>query len=150
LLTDIKFDDDRFIKKLKCCADTNSEFTLSAIEEVWIEVTKHDSERQARKMALLVKTTIKSSGLKYFTIKNARRNTIHILADDVSVARLIAYRANRITKPSHGDIRMFDTVSIEKLAYGKAIEEARVSGWPGEVEIIGDKVVHCDRREIFG
>jgi hypothetical protein len=146
-LEEIKLDDRRLRKRVE--AETRP-LTTDTIQEIWLEVTKPDREHDARETALRMKSYRKSEALRYFTVTNARGHTIHILANDAAVARYIAASIGRITSRQHGNLRSFDTVSIEKLPYGHGIEEALAAGYPGVIEIMGTKVIHCSKKEVFG
>ena len=143
----IELDDKRMRQRLQ---EISGPLTVEDLTRFWDEVTRPERERAARETLLHIKSARQSSVLQYFTITNARRNTIHILADDASVARHIAWANDRITDKSHGNLRTFDQVSIERLPYARAIEAAIAGGWPGEIEIMGDKIVHRNKKTVYG
>jgi hypothetical protein len=146
-LEDIKLDDTRMQRRLKL---EKAPLTISHIETLWMEVTEPDRAAEERERTLRQKSWTKSSALRYFTVTNAQNNVIHILADDAGVARYIAHSIGRIKDRTNGHVRAYDTVSIEKLAYGAAIEEALAAGWPGVIEIMQTKVVHPSQKLVFG
>lgn len=124
-LEDIDFDDPRLRRRIK---DERERLSVERLQEIWSEVTKPEREREERERVVRSKVHQKSAGLRYYTITNARRNTIHILAQDAEVARYIAYRNNRITDKSQGNLRPFDAPAMEKLSYRKGIEQALAAG----------------------
>ena len=146
-LEDIKLDDVRLQRRLKL---EKEPLTIPRIEGLWIEVTEPDRAAEEREHAVRKKSWSQSSVLRYFTVTNAQNRVVHIIADDAVVARFIAHEAGRIKDRTNGHVRAYDTVSIEKLAYGAAIEEALAAGWPGMIEIMQTKVVHPSRKIVFG
>ena len=147
-IQDMNFEDRRFRKKVETLG--NKSISIEQIYEIWMEVTKPDREKDAFESAVTSKAHSPSSSLKYFVITNARGNKIHILADDANVARYIAYQNGRIAEKSNGDIRSFGLESIEKLPHGTAILAALDARWPGELEIMGNHVVHKGKKTVFG
>lgn len=143
----IEFNDLRLRRRLIAERD---HLSVERVCEIWLDVTKPDREKSQRELDVLIKSHQKSSALRYFTITNARRNTVHLLADDAEVARVIAWQNNRISDKKQGNLRPFDSRTIEGLSYAKGIEEAIAAGWPGELEIMGNKVVHKGRKQVFG
>ena len=146
-LQDIDFNDLRLRRRLIAERD---HLSLERVHEIWLDVTKPDREKRQRELDVSMKSHGKSSSLRYFTITNARRNTIHLLAVDAEVARYIAWQNNRISDRTQGNIRPFDSLTIEGLLYAKGIEEAIAAGWPGELEVMGNKVIHKGRKQVFG
>lgn len=146
-LEQINFEDQRLLKRL---ANETESVTIDRLQSLWQEVSLPDRERDARERALREKSYTKSKALRYFTITNARGNIIHILADDAAVARYIAASIGRITSRQNGNLRAYDNLSVEKLPYGVGIEEAIAYGYPGVIEIMGTKVIHCSKKTVFG
>ena len=146
-LTDIKFDDPRFTRRM------GAEVGLVSVErvgEIWQEVSEPDRISMNREHALGTKAYAQSTALRYITIRNARWNTIHLLADDVATARYIAHNAGRISARTNGNVTVYDTVGLSKLPNKVAIEAAIAAGYPGEIEFMGNKVVHPRRKLVFG
>lgn len=147
-IQDINFEDKRFRKQIESLG--NKKISIDQIYDLWMDVTKPDREKSAFESAVASKAHSPSSSLKYFVITNARGNKIHILADDANVARYIAYQNGRIAEKSNGDIRSFGLEAIEKLPHGTAILAALEARWPGELEIMGNHVVHKGKKTVFG
>lgn len=146
-LEQINLNDSRLKRRLKAALVP---LTAEMIRLLWLEVTQPDREAEERARIMREKARRKSDALRYFVITNSRGNTIHLLAEDGSVARWIAWVNGRIKDRQNGHIRAYDTVSIDKLPYGAALHEALIAGWPGEIEIMGTRIVHPERKMVFG
>lgn len=147
-LTEIDLSDDRLKTALKLASV--DKIAVDDLIAIWNKIIEPERLREERESALHWATFSRSTKLQYFTITNQRGSVVHLLADNAEVARRIAWSNDRIKSKDGGNLRKFDENSIEKLAYGIAIQRALSAGFPGELDIMGNSAVHKSRKMVFG
>jgi hypothetical protein len=138
----INFDDSKFKGIL---ARSSRTWTVSEIYHCWLDYTQPERDREARENAIWDSTRRKSDKLKHFVLLNSKNNKIHLLAPSMEAARYIAFQNDRITSPLNGKF-LKPTVSG---TIANAIESAIADGWPGEIQIIGDHILHKRENKIY-
>ena len=121
-------------------------WTAAQLFSEWMVASKPKRDRDASDAALLNAAYNKNNNLKYFVVLNSKHNPIHLLAPHREAAKYIAWLNGRLSDPANG---RFVKLTNQSEQLVQAIEDAIKIGWPGELEIMGQNVVHKRINQVF-
>lgn len=145
-LREIDFD-DHFLRFLEQCKRTK--WTADALFDAWQSFTQPKRERAQRENEVWERIYQKSDQLKYLELTNARGNRVHLLAEDATCARYLAWQNDRISDKSNGRVRVIEGDELDRHRVSKAIKSAIADGRAGEIEFMGEHVINKRSKTVF-